>query len=101
MDRAFPIEKPSICHGRYEHEHIGELAIKYDIGVWFIPSICPETFSFATHEALATGLPVLAFARGAQGEAVERAPNGHLVTADPEDTVAIAAAVEQAFSLEN
>ena len=38
--------------------------------------IWPETFSYTTHEAVATGLPVLAFDIGAQGETVARVPNG-------------------------
>ena len=100
MDGAFSIKKPSVFHGRYEQDQITDLATKYKIGIWFIPSICPETFSFATHEALATGLPVYAFARGAQGEAVENAPNGYLITADPGDTQAIAMTLEQAFATE-
>ena len=41
-----------------------------------VPSVWPETFSFTTHETLATGLPVLALDLGAQGAAVRSAPNG-------------------------
>ncbi len=43
---------------------------RYGITDWLIPSIWPETFSFATHEALDTGLPVWCFDLGAQSEAV-------------------------------
>lgn len=98
IDGAFPLKKPSLVHGAYAQADIVALARKYDIGVWFIPSICPETFSFATHEALATGLPVLAFARGAQGDAVHFANNGHVIDADPSDTQAISSAIERAFA---
>jgi hypothetical protein len=38
-----------------------------------VPAVWPETYSFSTREALATGLPVIAFDIGAQGEAVGRA----------------------------
>lgn len=48
-----------------------------------MPSIWPETFSFTTREMLATGLPVMAFDLGAQGEAVREAANGHVVAPDP------------------
>ena len=48
-----------------------------------MPSIWPETFSFTTHEMLATGKPVMAFDLGAQGEAVREAENGHIVSPDP------------------
>ncbi len=37
------------------------------ISCWLRPSVWPETFSFATHEVLATGLPVYCFDLGAQG----------------------------------
>lgn len=39
--------------------------------------------SFTTHEMLATGLPVMAFDLGAQGEAVRKAANGHVVAPNP------------------
>jgi glycosyltransferase involved in cell wall biosynthesis len=71
------------------------LARHYRIGLWFIPSICPETFSFATHEALATGLPVLSFDLGAQGETLRDAPLGHVLTTPPEDVVAIDGTIER------
>lgn len=57
-------------HGPYQVEEIPDLVARYGITRWFIPSIWPETFSFTTHEALATGLPVFAFDLGAQGDAV-------------------------------
>jgi glycosyltransferase involved in cell wall biosynthesis len=49
-----------------------------------MPSIWPETYSFATHEMLATGLPVYGFDIGAQGEALARAPNGIPIPFDPD-----------------
>jgi GT2 family glycosyltransferase/glycosyltransferase involved in cell wall biosynthesis len=63
-------------HGRYRVEDIAHIVRRYGITCWLVPSICPETFSFATHEALATGMPVYCFGLGAQAEAVSRAPNG-------------------------
>ena len=51
-------------------------------------SIWPETFSYTTHEALATGLPVLAFDLGAQGVAVAEAPNGILMPFTPTGNLA-------------
>jgi Glycosyltransferase len=55
----------------------------HGITAWLMPSVWPETFSFTTREMLATGLPVMAFDLGAQGEAVREAPNGHIVAPDP------------------
>lgn len=97
MDGAFKLLRPHVFHGRYCQDQIADLAEKYDIGLWLIPSICPETFSFSTHEALATDLPVLAFARGAQGEAVTVASNGHAMDIDPDNTNKIISSIEAAF----
>ncbi|MEM7238464.1 MAG: glycosyltransferase, partial [Pseudomonadota bacterium] len=63
-------------HGPYQIRDLPGLVARYGISAWLIPSVWPETFSFTTHEALATGLPVLAFDLGAQGAAVEAAENG-------------------------
>jgi glycosyltransferase involved in cell wall biosynthesis len=92
MDPAFALPRSVRVHGPYEPGDIAGLAQRYGITDWLIPSIWPETFSFTTREALATGLPVFAFAIGAQGEAVAAAPNGrplpfHLAS-DPAATLA-------------
>lgn len=80
IDPAFPLPKNVRQHGRYRVEDLPELVRHYGITHWLIPSVWPETFSFATHEALATGLPVFAFDIGAQGDAVTEAPNGHPIS---------------------
>ena len=72
----YTLAAPSAVHGRYRIEDLPGLVARYGICAWFIPSVWPETFSFATHEALATGLPVAAFDLGAQGAAVREAENG-------------------------
>lgn len=97
MDGQFRLPAPHLIHGRYDRSRIGDLARSYGVGLWLIPSVCPETFSFAMHEALATGLPVLTFDRGAQGDAARAAPNGHLL-ADPADTAALADRIETLLS---
>ena len=71
-------------HGPYEMDGLAELAARYRIGAWLVPSIWPETFCFTAHEALATGLPTYAFDLGAQGRAVRNAPNGRPVPYDAE-----------------
>jgi len=72
LDPAFPLSpKGGHVHGSYELGDLPGLVVRYDISGWFIPSIWPETFSFTTHEALATGMPVISFDIGAQGDAVE------------------------------
>lgn len=72
FDPTIARPKRTKMHGPYAREDITQLAQRYKIGCWFIPSVWPETFSFTTHEALATGLPVACFDLGGQAEAVRR-----------------------------
>lgn len=79
FDPTFPIP-PSVCvHGSYKLADLAQICSRYGVTDWLIPSIWPETFSFTTHEALATGLPVHAFHLGAQGDAVAQAENGFAI----------------------
>ncbi len=77
VDPSFPLGERCVETGTYERTDIPLLMEKHGIAAWVIPSIWPETFSYTTHEALATGLPVFAFDIGAQGEAVAREANGY------------------------
>ncbi|MEM6375903.1 MAG: glycosyltransferase, partial [Pseudomonadota bacterium] len=79
IDPRFTIAKPSLVHGAYRIEDLPELIERFGISKWLIPSIWPETFSYTTHECLATGLPTFVFDLGAQAEAARQAPNGHLL----------------------
>ena len=76
---GFDLASDTIVHGRYDVADISALAAHYGITEWLIPSIWPETFSFTTHECLATGLQTYAFDLGAQGNAVRIAKNGRVV----------------------
>lgn len=82
MDPQFQLGPQCIETGAYTRDEISNLAERHGIHAWFIPSIWPETFSYTTHEALSTGLPVFAFDIGAQGEALKHASNGHLLPLD-------------------
>jgi len=73
IDPAYTLAPPSVVHGSYEVRDLPGLVGRYGIQGWLIPSVWPETFSFTTHEALATGLPVASFDLGAQGHAISRA----------------------------
>lgn len=73
VDPGFALARGTRVHGDYRVDEIPALAARYGVTCWLVPSIWPETFSYTTHEALSTGLPVLAFDLGAQGEAVGRA----------------------------
>ncbi|MCI8513496.1 MAG: glycosyltransferase [Lachnospiraceae bacterium] len=70
--------------GPYRKEELGEWIQKYDIDVIWIPSICPETFSYTTEEGIQMGLPVVVFNLGAQAERVKKYERGVVI---PEVTV--------------
>ncbi|ROU02993.1 glycosyltransferase [Histidinibacterium lentulum] len=76
IDPAYALPGSVKVTGTYKPSDIPNLATLNRITHWLIPSIWPETFSYTTHEAIATGLPVMAFDLGAQGAAVRDAPNG-------------------------
>lgn len=86
-DPAFPMPAGVKVHGTYELEDLPALARLYRVGAWLVPSIWPETFSYTTHEALATGLPVIGFDLGAQGQAIREHPNGRLVPMQASETL--------------
>ena len=73
LDPAYILARPARLHGGYQVAEIPALVARYGITCWLIPSIWPETFSYTTHEALATGLPVICLDLGGQADAVRAA----------------------------
>lgn len=57
--------------GRYKLERLPGLIEEEKIDLIIIPSICPETFSYTTSEAIQLGIPVACFDLGAQAEKVK------------------------------
>ena len=102
VDPAYAPPASVPVHGDYRLPELPGLVARYGITDWLIPSIWPETFSYTTHETLATGLPVHAFAIGAQGDAVAAARGGHAIPLAPGDDAAgnILKALEEAQRLE-
>lgn len=86
LDPAFRHRNIEV-HGSYEQSQISDLAELYGVSCWFVPSIWPETYCFAAHECLATGLPVLSFDIGAHAEAIATHRNGMVlpITMGPEE----------------
>lgn len=100
VDPVFDLGPDVIVHGAYAPSDLPALVKRYGITCWLIPSIWPETFSFTTHECLATGLPVMAFDLGAQGACVAQADNGHVIALpapDARSAHSLAARVLAAF----
>ncbi len=88
FDHSFPLPVSAKVTGRYDPASLPGMLSTHGVTAWLMPSIWPETFSFTTREMLATGLPVMAFDLGAQGEAVRAAPNGHIVPPVPQSIYA-------------
>lgn len=94
LDPAYRLTAPARVHGSYEWRDLPGLVTRYGISAWLIPSVWPETFSFTTHEAIATGMPVFCFDLGAQADALrvalaQGASGGLLdLTADVESLLA-------------
>ena len=79
-DPACPPLPGVTVHGPYRRDDFALLARRYGVTGWLIASVWPETFSYTTHEALATGLPVFCLDLGAQAEAVRAAgEQGHII----------------------
>ncbi|MCC5973046.1 MAG: glycosyltransferase [Rubellimicrobium sp.] len=88
LDPDYSLPRHVPVHGDYTIADIPALVARYGITDWLIPSIWPETFSYTTHEALATGLPVMVFDLGAQADAARTAPNGRVLPLGAEGTPA-------------
>lgn len=88
VDPAYMPPASVPVHGNYRLEDLPGLVERYGITDWLVPSVWPETFSYTTHEALATGMPVYAFDIGAQGDAIKKAENGRLIRFAPDGNLA-------------
>lgn len=56
--------------GRYRREELPNLVFKYDIDLFLLSSICPETFSYTTDEVMKMKMPLVVFNLGAPAERV-------------------------------
>lgn len=62
--------------GLYKLEELPDIIEREQIDIVFIPSVCPETFSFTASEALSMGLPIACFNLGAPVEKIIPNVNG-------------------------
>ena len=72
--------------GTYPQDQVQEVLRNVDAVI--IPSLCYETYSFALHEALAAGVPVICTDAGALAEEVEDSVNGFTFTLGDESGLA-------------
>ena len=66
--------------GSYKLSELPDIIEKEKIDIIFIPSVCPETFSYTTSEALNMGLPVACFNIGAPAERIQDKKNGIIIS---------------------
>lgn len=69
-----------VLHGIYKKEELPSLMEYNKINIIFIPSICPETFSYTTEEAIKMNMPVAVFDLGAPAERVKLYEKGIILT---------------------
>lgn len=65
--------------GRYKEEELVSLIEKNEIDIFFVSSICPETFSYITEEILTMEYPVVSFNIGAPAERIRNYSQGYIV----------------------
>ncbi|WP_342045385.1 glycosyltransferase family 4 protein [Bacillus sp. OTU530] len=80
-------DKRFLVTGQYNNEELPNLLAKHKVSIVVISSICPETFSYTTHEALASGYPVIAFNLGAPAEAIKKHGGGWVVEPINSDSI--------------
>ncbi|MCL2247785.1 MAG: glycosyltransferase [Oscillospiraceae bacterium] len=71
--------KHILTTGKYEKSDIPHLTVSNDIDMFFVPSICPETFSYTTEEIIKMGMPVACFNIGAPSDRVGNYEKGLLI----------------------
>lgn len=63
-------------YGTYQVEELPDLVEKLEVRGIFIPSVCPETFSYTTSESLMMGLPTICFDLGAPANRISKDSKG-------------------------
>lgn len=77
-----------ISTGKYINTQLPHLILKYDIDIIFIASICPETFSFTTQEAIEMNIPVVSYPIGAPPERLNLYDKGKVLSSfEPHETM--------------
>lgn len=65
--------------GKYDRDDLPDVLERNRIDIVLIPSICPETFSYTTSEAICMGIPVACFNIGAQAEKIKQYNKGIII----------------------
>jgi glycosyltransferase involved in cell wall biosynthesis len=89
--RELNLDRYVTFHGRVDNRHIPTIYEKIDVLV--VPSIWPENSPVTISEAMASGIPVIAFNLGGISEMVEEGVTGFLVS--PKDIHTLAERIER------
>ncbi|WP_230322491.1 MULTISPECIES: glycosyltransferase [Bacillus] len=65
--------------GRYEVDNLSKILAEKEIALVITPSICPETYSYTTSEAMLSGYPIITFNLGAPAERVKKYQCGWII----------------------
>ncbi|MDZ5606280.1 glycosyltransferase [Bacillus pseudomycoides] len=65
--------------GRYQVDNLSDMLAKNEIALVINPSICPETYSYTTSEAMLSGYPIITFNLGAPAERIEKYQCGWII----------------------
>ena len=77
--------------GKYTRDMLPSLIYRYDIDMFWIASIWPETFSYTTEEIMTMNFPVMSFDLGAPAERIKKYAKGSIIpNMTPEDVIATA-----------
>lgn len=69
---AAPASPRLTVTGPYARQDLGKLVEAHAVNLVLVPSICPETFSYATEEMMRLAMPIVAFDLGAPAERLRR-----------------------------
>jgi glycosyltransferase involved in cell wall biosynthesis len=73
--------------GHYEVNELPDILEKLGVSLVFMPSVCPETFSYVVHEVMAMQLPLFTLPLGAQAEAARAYAHGGVASSLQPDSL--------------
>lgn len=73
--------------GKYEITNLPSIIENQHIDIIIIPSICPETFSYTTSEAISLNIPVACFNYGAQADKIKQYSKGLILSNNDPKTI--------------
>ena len=92
-------KKNIVVHGKYDPTQLPDLLHRYKINIGFLPSLCPETFSYVTQELMMLDLPMVCFDLGAPADRIRNWNKGMII---PEiSAAAVWATIQKLYNVWN